>query len=86
MIVYRCDLCNEIRECTQREIEHSEYDICAQCWEALCAKLKGKGRSQRASETVTLPIVPAPEPTEKPQQRPFPGEPPTIYGTADQLN
>ena len=42
MIVYKCDLCGEVRDCTQREIEHIEYDICAECWDAMVSKLKGK--------------------------------------------
>jgi len=86
MIAYRCDLCNEIRDCTPRQIEHTEYDICNQCWEALTAKLEGKGRPRSAYETVTLPVTSAPEPPEKPNHDRFPGAPPTIYGSANQSN
>jgi hypothetical protein len=27
MIAYRCDLCGEVRECSQREIEQTEYVV-----------------------------------------------------------
>jgi ribosome-binding protein aMBF1 (putative translation factor) len=84
MIVYRCDICHEVRECSQREIEQAEYDVCSECWEALAFKLKGKGRSKR--QAVIIPPAPAiPEPTAEPKQ-PFPGAPPTIYAGADRLN
>ncbi|HET7208200.1 MAG TPA: hypothetical protein VFI95_16615 [Terriglobales bacterium] len=85
MIVYRCDLCDEIRECTQREIEHTEYDICAECWEALSAKLKGKGRPKHV-DAIAAPANPVAEPTREPKEKPFPGSPPTIYGGAEQVH
>jgi ribosome-binding protein aMBF1 (putative translation factor) len=84
MIVYRCDLCGEIRDCTAREIEHSEYDICTECWDALMAKLKSKGR-QSHRETVTLPAPPTAAPAEQPKQ-PYPGAPPTITARSEQVN
>jgi hypothetical protein len=85
MVIYRCDLCGEIRDCSQREIEHTEYDICADCWNALASKLNGKGRSQAHSETVTLPARTTPEPARE-TKPPFPGAPPGIYGSADHVN
>jgi|SRR5580698_5675347 hypothetical protein len=80
MIVYKCDLCGEVRDCTQREIEHIEYDICAECWDAMVSKLKGKGRPRRHTEIVAHPAPAIPAPTREPKQ-PFPGAPPTIYSS-----
>ena len=42
-----CDLCGESKKCHPREIEGKEYDICADCWHPLAAKLKGKGREKK---------------------------------------
>jgi hypothetical protein len=84
MIVYRCDICHEVRECSQREIEQAEYDVCSECWEALAFKLKGKGRPKRQA-VIIQPAPAIPEPTGEPKQ-PFPGAPPTIYASADRLN
>ena len=84
MMVYRCDLCNEVRECTPREIGDREYDICSDCWNSLLDKLNGKGRSKRAREFVTLPAQP--ESPHEPKQPPMPGIPPTIFGSADLVN
>ena len=83
MIVYRCDLCNEIRECSPREIEHVEYDICSECWNALESKLKGKGRPKQEVKAVGQPTPLPPEPTREPEH-PFPGAPPKIYAHAEQ--
>jgi hypothetical protein len=85
MIIYGCDLCGEIRDCRQREIEHTEYDICAECWNALASKLKGKGRSQRHPETAAVAARTAPEPSPETKQ-PFPGAPPSVYGSAEHVN
>lgn len=73
-----CDLCGQSKECRPKEIEGREYDICAECWEALSAKLKGKGRAARKRERVFLPpIVTEPEPQDpKP-----PMQPPKIWGS-----
>lgn len=79
MIVYRCDLCGEIRDCTQREIEQTEYDICSECWNSLICRLKGKGRSKQPRELVLLPTSPLPPQPDKPNREPLPGEPPQIY-------
>jgi hypothetical protein len=86
MIVYRCDLCDEVRDCDQREIDHTEYDICSECWNSLLSKLKGKGRSKRNNEIVALSTSPGPESPREPKQSPFPGAPPTIYASADPVN
>jgi hypothetical protein len=85
MIVYRCDVCSEIQECSQREIEHIEYDICADCWNSLVSKLKEKGRPRAYPGIVTLPVPAIPEPSRGPKQ-PFPGAPPDIYSSADPVN
>jgi hypothetical protein len=85
MIVYKCDLCNEIRDCAQKEIDGREYDICSECWDSLSAKLTGKGRSKRR-EFVTVPAQPTPDSPREPKQPPMPGTPPTIYGSAAPVN
>ena len=78
MIVYRCDLCGEIRDCGQRRIEDTEYDICAECWTGLISRLEGKARKTRVRETVFLPALPGPaEPSPEPEASfPF-RQPPT---------
>jgi hypothetical protein len=86
MIVYRCDLCDEVRDCAQREIDHTEFDICSECWNSLRSKLKGKGRFTRNNEIVALPTSPRPESPREPKPSPFPGTPPTIYANADPVN
>ena len=50
-----CDLCGQAKECLQKEIEGKEYDICAECWNPLAEKLKGKGREKKEREMVFLP-------------------------------
>ena len=84
MIVYKCDLCGEVRDCVQRRIEQTEYDICSECWDALMARLKDRGRPPRERNWVTAaPVVIGPEPPR--EKRPaFPGQPPEI--TADSTN
>jgi hypothetical protein len=86
MIVYRCDLCNEIRECTQRIIEDTQYDICSECWESLASKLKGKGRCKPDREVVLLPAPRAPQSPDVPLPSPFPGGPPKIYSGVEPVN
>lgn len=85
MILYKCDLCDQPRECTQKEIERTEYDICAECWNALESKLHGKGRRRKNKDAVLLPSPILPEP--QPQARPsFPGQPPEIIADGRPLN
>jgi len=87
MIVYKCDLCNEIRDCTQRLIDDREYDICSECWNSLSSRLKGKGRPKPCHEFVTLPTPPPlPESPGEPKQPPRPGGPPIIYRASDPVN
>jgi hypothetical protein len=75
-----CDLCGQARECAAREIEGRKYDICAECWNPLAEKLKGKGRVRKEREVVFLPpLTKEPEPKEP---KPVPGEPPKIWGGA----
>ena len=71
-----CDLCGESKKCHPREIEGREYDICADCWHPLAAKLKGKGREKKERETVFLPAQRTSPETES---KPLPGEPPKIW-------
>jgi ribosome-binding protein aMBF1 (putative translation factor) len=78
MIVYKCDLCGEIRDCAQRAIEQTEYDICSECWNELMAKVKGKGRAKKTpSSPIALPPAIGYETSSEPRPR-FPGEPPEI--------
>ena len=86
MILYRCDLCNQIRDCAQREIDHTEYDICSECWDDLASKLKGKGRSKRHHEIVALPTPPVPDSSHETKEAPFPGSPPKIYASKEPVN
>ena len=72
-----CDLCGEAKECSPKEIEGNEYDICSECWKSLEQKLRDKGRAKK--EMVLLP--PPRERTErKDEDKPAPGEPPKIWG------
>lgn len=76
-----CDLCGHAKECMSRQIEGKEYDICAECWNPLEEKLKGKGRVKKQREMVLLPpLTTEPEP---PPLKPGPLEPPKIWGEAD---
>ena len=74
-----CDLCGKAKECSQKEIDGKEYDICDDCWNPLAEKLAGNGRTKRDREMVILPqpIITKPEPEEPPTR---PGEPPKIWG------
>jgi ribosome-binding protein aMBF1 (putative translation factor) len=85
MILYRCDLCGDIRECAQKEIEQTEYDVCADCWSALQMKLNGKGRHKKHREAVTLPLPMMPEPQREKRQT-LPGQPPEIIAESGPLN
>ena len=77
-----CDLCGDEKDCLQKEIEGEQYDICAECWNPLAQKLKGKGRT-KYRETVFLP-EPRRKATEEEPPEPLPGEPPTIWGGVGQ--
>ena len=81
MIVYRCDLCSQAKECLQKKIDGKEYDICSQCWSALAEKLSGKGRVNKSREIVLLPPLRVNE-REDDEPKPTPGEPPKIWGVA----
>lgn len=71
-----CDLCDQAKQCSPRQIEGKEYDICADCWNALSQKLHGKGRAKKERETVFLP----PRTEEKPKEpEPPPEGPPKIW-------
>lgn len=79
MIVYQCDLCGTVGECTQRRIEDREYDICEACWSPIAARLQGKGRKVR--EGVYLPAVETGTRRGGEPEKPVPGGPPVIYGS-----
>jgi ribosome-binding protein aMBF1 (putative translation factor) len=73
-----CDLCGRAKDCLQKEIDGKEYDICAECWDPLAQRLKGKGRKTR--ETIFLPPPSATKEREEQETKPLPGEPPKIWG------
>ncbi len=73
-----CDLCDQAKDCLQKEIDGKEYDICHDCWKSLSEKLKGKGRAKQHRDTVFLP---SDEP-EKQKRTRLPGEPPEIWSGA----
>jgi len=75
-----CDLCGEAKECSPKQIEGKEYDICSDCWTPLANKLEGKGRVKKQRETVFLPSL-RPE-TEPKKPEPPPGAPPEIIARA----
>lgn len=79
-----CDLCGQARECSQREIESKEYDLCSECWNPLAEKLKGKGRTKEEREMVFLPPLVTSEPKRE-EPKPVPGEPPKIWGGVIEL-
>jgi len=70
-----CCLCGEARDCLQKEIEGTEYDICFKCWNPLAEKLRGKGRAIRE-----IVLLPPPRAVEEHEDEERPGEPPTIWG------
>ena len=58
-----CHLCGQAKECTPRQIEGKEYDVCADCWNPLAEKLKSQGRVKEQREMVFLPpLTREPEP------------------------
>jgi hypothetical protein len=83
MNVILCDLCNNQKECFQKEIDGREFDICADCWRPLEEKLRSKGRSKRKREMVFLPAPIAFEP-EAPKT--LPRLPPNITGQVEMAN
>jgi hypothetical protein len=74
-----CDLCGQAKECLPKMIEAKEYDICAECWNPVAEKLKGKGRAKKERDLVFLPAVGPDEPRWE-EPKPVPGEPPKIWG------
>lgn len=83
MAVCKCDLCGQVKECLQKEIDRKEYNICEECWIDLQARLQGKGRDKERREIILLP--PPREPDEQ-EEKPEPGEPPIIRGSSDRPN
>ena len=71
-----CDLCGETKACLPKEIEGKEYDICAECWEPLAQRLKGKGRMKKHD----IVFLPPPEMT-RPDSRQKSGAPRITNGT-----
>jgi hypothetical protein len=78
-----CDLCGQAKECSQREIEGKEYDICHECWKPMAERLAGKGRAKKERETVILPSPTITKPEPEQPKPPRPGEPPKIWSGAD---
>ena len=77
MIANRCDVCGEVANCEQKQIEGREYDFCARCWRELESKLKGKGRPLAEREMVLSP--PRAIEREEAPEKPMPGIPPAIW-------
>jgi ribosome-binding protein aMBF1 (putative translation factor) len=73
-----CDLCGQSNECSKRQIDDKEYDICPDCWNALTEKLKGKGTPVRKRDVVLLPSTPPSNPAE-PEPASPPQSPPKIW-------
>jgi ribosome-binding protein aMBF1 (putative translation factor) len=46
-VIY-CDLCGKPSQCTKKEIDGKEFDLCNSCWKPLAEKLNGKGRAPDA--------------------------------------
>lgn len=80
MRVYRCDLCNQVKDCLQKEIDGKEYDLCRECWAELAARLQDKGRRKERREIILLPPHDQPQ---EPDESPKPGEPPIIQGSVN---
>ncbi len=72
-----CAMCGESKDCTAREIEGKEYDLCIDCWDALNHKLEGKGREIKRRMTVLVP--PPPDTQKEKPETPAPHEPPKIW-------
>ncbi len=74
-----CDLCGQSKECLQKEIDGRVYDICADCWNPVAEKLKGKGRVKKQERPAVFlpPLTKEPEP---PEANPHPEKPPKIWG------
>ena len=85
MIVYRCDFCDQIKKCVEKEIEGRFYDICPGCWTPLEAKLKRKGRA-RDKEKIEIPSLSIQTGDGEEKEIPFPGQPPKIWMKSDRVN
>jgi ribosome-binding protein aMBF1 (putative translation factor) len=78
MIVVKCDLCDQVRDCRTIEIGGKEYDVCSDCWNPIEQKLAGKGRKAKEEEVVLLPPARVASPHPEPR---VPGRPPKIWGS-----
>ena len=85
MIVYRCDLCDQIKNCGEKEIEGRFYHICLECWTPLEVKLKGKGRA-RDKEKIEPPSLSVQTDDSQEKEIPFPGQPPKTWMKSDTVN
>jgi hypothetical protein len=83
MAAYKCDLCGQVKECLQKEIDNKEYDICRECWSELQAKLEGNGTAMERRKFVLLP---PPREREEPEEKPEPGESPIVHGSSERPN
>lgn len=81
MIVKKCDLCDQVKDCAVKEIDGREYDICPECWAPLEQKLSGKGRKK---DRVYIPPPVSPE--RKDEEKPRPGEPPKIWCSSERVH
>jgi hypothetical protein len=59
VLIYKCDDCGEVKECTEVTINGLVYDFCNDCKRKLDKKLKGKGRyKNQDSINIWYPYVP----------------------------
>ena len=77
MSLRKCDLCDQIRKCVEKEIEGRLYEICLDCWSPLERKLTGKGRPKDKGQ-IKVYLPPPPDDKEE-DEEPFPGKPPKIW-------
>ena len=79
MTIYKCDLCDQTRECVQKKIDAKYYDVCLECWQPLEAKLRGKGRAT-AKEPLEV-FLPPPTKVDDAHDKEkfFPGAPPDTW-------
>ena len=58
MQLYKCDVCNKIKDCEEIEIQNKVYDICKECKAVMDTTLKGKGRTAPYKVDIQYPIYP----------------------------
>ena len=84
MVVYKCDLCGNIRDCVQKLIEQKEYDFCIRCCASLVKKLSGKGRRLGQAGITLVPARLSKH--ECIEEEPTPGDSLEIFGGSKKPN